>query len=213
MSNQIVFRDFRTALSARAAKCRLSVAPTTVDALEAYFRLLAHWNKKINLTSLPLDKPTEATVDRLFIEPLAAADRLLGSADAWFDLGSGGGSPAIPMKVSRPGAKLSMVESRSKKTAFLREAVRELRLKDTDVVESRFEALSSDGSRLNATDIVTVRAVRPDLVLFQTANYLLRSGGRLIIFGTAAPALATGFDKPEQVKFPPSGSVHVFRKG
>ena len=63
-----------------------------LDPLEAYFRVLTHWNAKINLTGLPLEAPTDETFDRLLVEPLAAApqlnkDRQAGKGVIWFDLG------------------------------------------------------------------------------------------------------------------------------
>ena len=42
------------------------------------------------------------------------------------DIGSGGGSPAIPFKLAVPRLGLTMVEAKARKSAFLREAVRQL---------------------------------------------------------------------------------------
>ncbi|HYM25764.1 MAG TPA: 16S rRNA (guanine(527)-N(7))-methyltransferase RsmG, partial [Vicinamibacterales bacterium] len=152
------------------------------EAFEAYYELLTHWNTRINLTALPLENPVEATIDRLFIEPLAAADAVLEGARLWVDLGSGGGSPAIPMKVLYAGVGLTLVESKSRKAAFLREAVRELELSETAVAETRFEQLADDFNLREVSDVVTVRAVRPDQTVFGTAASVLKSGGRLAIF-------------------------------
>ena len=46
------------------------------------------------------------------------------------DIGSGGGSPAIPLKLAAPRIKLWMVESKTRKSAFLREAIRQLDLRE-----------------------------------------------------------------------------------
>ena len=64
--------------------------------LVVYYQLLSHWNRKINLTSL--SDPDEA-VDRLLLEPVAAA-AVLPANRALIDLGSGGGSPAIPLALA-----------------------------------------------------------------------------------------------------------------
>jgi len=96
--------------------------------LETYYRLLAQWNVKINLTALPLQPPTDSTFDRLFIEPLLAAELVPDLPGIWFDLGSGGGSPALPLKLIRPSLSLTLVESKTRKAAFLREALRALKL-------------------------------------------------------------------------------------
>ena len=153
-----------------------------LEPLEAYFRLLAQWNAKINLTALPLDAPTDETFDRLLVEPLAAARQLPDSPSAWFDLGSGGGSPAIPLKIARPGLKLTMVESKTRKGAFLREAIRTLGLANTVVAEARFEELAGRSENKESAQLVTVRAVRADAALFEATAELLGDGGRLLLF-------------------------------
>ena len=63
------FRD-RLAPTQRAAR-KAPITLAMLEPLEAYFRLLAHWNAKINLTALPLEPPTDETFDRLLVEPLA----------------------------------------------------------------------------------------------------------------------------------------------
>jgi 16S rRNA (guanine527-N7)-methyltransferase len=147
---------------------------------EAYFRLLAQWNVKINLTGLPLQPPTDDTFDRLFIEPLAAAALVANVPGIWFDLGSGGGSPALPLKLVRPALALTLVESKTRKAAFLREVIRALKLPATDVANVRFEELADAATK---ADLVTVRAVRPDAALFNVSAQLLKGGGRLLLFG------------------------------
>ncbi|HEX3645196.1 MAG TPA: 16S rRNA (guanine(527)-N(7))-methyltransferase RsmG [Vicinamibacterales bacterium] len=151
--------------------------------LEAYFELLAHWNARINLTALPLDPPTDEAFDRLLVEPLAAARQIpTHTPSVWFDLGSGGGSPAIPLKIARPALKLTMVESKERKGAFLREAVRALGLADAQVETARFEAVAEKVTFANSADVVTVRAVRTDGQLFDSAARMLKNGGQLLMF-------------------------------
>jgi 16S rRNA (guanine527-N7)-methyltransferase len=165
----------------RAAAADVALTRREFEHLEAYCRLLERWNRRMNLTGLPLRDFPDATLDRLLLEPLAAARLLDNAAERWLDLGSGGGSPAIPIKVARPRLDLTMVESRSRKAAFLREAVRSLGLKSAGVAEARIEALGGDWE--GKAELVTVRAVRLDQELFDAVHRLLRSGGRLLMFG------------------------------
>ena len=165
-----------------------------LEPLEAYFRLLTQWNAKINLTALPLDVPTDETFDRLLVEPLGAARQIADDTrSVWFDLGSGGGSPAIPLKIARPGLRLTMIESKERKSAFLREAVRTLGLPDTAVATGRFEILARNAKFSGAGDIVTVRAVKADREMFETAAAMLKDGGRLLLF---RPAHSPSADPP-----------------
>ena len=68
--------EFRDRLARRARRAKAPLTLAMLGPLEAYFRLLTHWNAKINLTALPLEAPTDETFDRLLVEPLAAAPQL-----------------------------------------------------------------------------------------------------------------------------------------
>jgi 16S rRNA (guanine527-N7)-methyltransferase len=175
-------------LRQRAELAGVAFGEEVAQKLESYFTLLARWNRTINLTSLPLEPPTAAAIDRLLIEPLTAIPLLSASADVWFDLGSGGGSPAIPMQIAR-ARHLRMVESKERKAAFLREAIRELELSGAEVLATRIEALVEDAGNRATADLVTVRAVRLSAPLFSQLDSLLRPGGQAALFGTTQQTL------------------------
>ena len=186
--------EFRDRLARRTRRAKAPIALNMLDPLEAYFRLLAQWNATINLTALPLDTPTDETFDRLLVEPLAAAKHLpTDTPSAWFDLGSGGGSPAIPIKIARPALRLTMIESKERKSAFLREAIRALRLTGASVETDRFEVAAGKPEFSGTGDIVTVRAVKADAELFDAAGRMLKQGGRLLLF---RPAHSPSADPP-----------------
>jgi 16S rRNA (guanine527-N7)-methyltransferase len=175
--------EFRDRLARRTRRAKAPISLAMLEPLEAYFQLLAHWNARINLTALPLDAPTDETFDRLLVEPLAAAKQIPSHLPCvWFDLGSGGGSPAIPLKIARPALKLTMVESKERKGAFLREAVRALGLADTSVETERFEIVAGKSAFASSADLITVRAVRTDDQLFESAARMLKNGGQLLMF-------------------------------
>jgi 16S rRNA (guanine527-N7)-methyltransferase len=203
--------EFRDHLARRSRRAKAPLTIAMLDPLEAYFRLLSHWNSTINLTALPLDAPTDETFDRLLVEPLAASRRVPDVPARWFDLGSGGGSPAIPLKIARPKLELMMIESRERKSAFLREAIRALRLPDTTVANARFEDLALDPAYCARGDQVTVRAVKADAALFETASMLLRRGGRLLLFRPSHEASAdpTGFRRQETVQLTDEPSTYL----
>ena len=181
--------EFRDKLARRTRRAKAPVTLGMLEPLEAYFRLLTQWNAKINLTALPLDAPTDETFDRLFVEPLGAARQIpADTPGVWFDLGSGGGSPAIPLKIARPGLTLTMIESKERKSAFLREAIRALELPNATVETARFEDVAAKPQFAGIADIVTVRAVKTDAELFAAAGQMLKDGGRLLLFRTAHSA-------------------------
>ncbi len=190
-------------IAARAEVAGLSPAPDVVAACAAYLDLLAKWNRRMNLTALAVDPPSEAAVDRLLLEPLVAARHVLLSDRHLLDLGSGGGSPAIPMKIAAPWLRLTMVEVREKKAAFLREAARALQPPEVVVEAKRIEELEPSGS----VDVVSLRAVK---VNDQIKSRLLTwPSPDKRVFWFRSPDEATGltaFEQTEQHRLPGDNS-------
>lgn len=178
-------RDFSTRLTRRAGRAGLFLHETLVAQLDAYFSLLSRWNAKINLTSLA--DPDEA-IDRLLLEPLLAARHVPPSAGSLLDVGSGGGSPAIPLIVALPRLELRMIESKARKSAFLREVVRQLGLNSATVETARAEELLPRADLHEAFDLVSIRAVRVEPRVLYTLQAFLRPGGQLFMFrGASGP--------------------------
>ena len=178
--------SFTELLRDRARQAGLLVEGPLAAALEAYFELLRRWNRKINLTGLNLDALTSEGMDRLFIEPLLAARHVAPGTVRIIDLGSGGGSPAIPLTLAVPSASVTMVESRTKKSVFLLEAARELGL-EARVLTVRYEDALGQGELIEAFDTLTSRALRLDSHDVAQVHTLVRDGGRLILFRSASP--------------------------
>lgn len=169
---------------AKAAGVDLSIE--TLDGLEVYFSELGKWNRKINLTALDVTADgSDDAVDRLLIEPLLAARVVPATAKRVLDAGSGGGSPAIPLKLARADVALTMVEVKVRKSVFLRQAARILKLTDTTVENSRFEELLARPDLHESFDTVTVRAVKIDRSTLLGLQAFLRPGGLLLNFTTA----------------------------
>jgi 16S rRNA (guanine527-N7)-methyltransferase len=188
-------REFSDRLSKRARRAGVTIEPEVGEALAAYYRLLELWNQKVNLTAFSLSDAPDEAIDRLLIEPLVAARHMHGSPHPhMMDIGSGGGSPAIPLRIALPGMKLLMVESKTRKSAFLREAVRQLGLTDTTVETVRAEDLLARPELHEALDVVSVRAVRIEAKLLMRLQAFLRLGGRVFLFrgpgGDAPPPIA-----------------------
>jgi 16S rRNA (guanine527-N7)-methyltransferase len=206
----VTSREFRDRLLKRAKRADVGLDPVVAERLEVYYRLLARWSSKINLTAFPLEELSDRGIDRLLIEPLAAARFVPESPMLWFDLGSGGGSPALPLKIVRPQARLIMVESKTRKAAFLREAVRTLELADVVVEHGRLEGVSERLGVAGAA-LVTVRAVRVDDPLLEAASKLLAPGGRLFLFTSdvAVPSKRGRFSVVDNVKLAGNASSRL----
>jgi 16S rRNA (guanine527-N7)-methyltransferase len=176
-------REFRERLRRRAKAANLTLEAPVLEGLETYYQLLTKWNSKINLTAFRLaPEGDETALDRLLIEPLVAARYIPANAKTLLDAGSGGGSPAIPMKLATPGLHLRMVEVKTRKAVFLREALRALGLRDAEVESTRFEELLARAELHEAIDLVSIRAVRVEIRTLLSLQAFLRPGGKLLLF-------------------------------
>lgn len=127
--------------------------PATVYFLLAgYLQLLTHWNQKINLTAVR----DQGVLVRLHLaECLRAAQRIPDDVETVLDFGSGAGLPGILIQIARPKLRVTLAESQKKKTAFLREAIRELGLNGASIHAARVEDMPAS----SVFDLVTLRAV------------------------------------------------------
>lgn len=196
MGGRVTDRELRQQLTERAARHDLSSSDAVIDALVAYFQLLTTWNRKINLAGFNLDDPADVgqAIDRILLEPLAASKFVPAGSTRLIDIGSGGGSPAIPLALARPMVVL-MVESRARKAAFLAEAIRALGLKHATVEVRRFEELLPRAELSESHDLVTVRAVRVEPKTLMSLQTFIRPGGQAFLF-TSERALAIDVPPP-----------------
>ncbi len=179
-------REFQERLARRARRAGLTVRPDLGAQLEVYYRLLATWNKKINLTGLNLSEYGPEALDRLLIEPLLAASHVRPGTRSVLDIGSGGGSPAIPLALALPDVSILMVEAKTRKSVFLREALRALEFSRGEVVTSRFEELLTKPRLHEAHDLLTIRAVRIEARVLMGLQAFVRPTGELFLFRTTA---------------------------
>ena len=152
-------------------------------AFEDYLSLFLRWNSKINLSSV---RQPEKILSRHFVESIACARNLPEGIFTLLDFGSGGGFPGIPIAICRRDIHVTLAESQSKKSTFLQEVVRTLRLA-AEVFSKRAETLNE------RYDCVTLRAVDNMEEAVRTGAQLVNGGGWLVLMTTAtnAPLLAS----------------------
>ena len=173
------------ALVRRATEVGLSLNPSQAARAWSYFELLAKWNDRMNLTGLRVAADNVQAIDRLLIEPMLAAN-YARPVQRMVDVGSGGGSPAVPFALALdPNPVLTMVESRERKSVFLREAVREVGLPGF-VNTGRFEDFAANRSHAGLFQLLTIRAVRLDAPILAAAAAVLVPEGEVFHLHEAA---------------------------
>lgn len=138
---------------------QFSVPRESLDKLRQYEALLIKWQKAVNLVG-PATIPD--AWDRHFMDSIQLTPMLPDDARTLYDLGSGAGFPGLVMAITRPGLKVTLIESDQKKCAFLTTVSRESKTPVTIVAE-RIESVAAN---LPAPDVVTARALAPLSELF-----------------------------------------------
>lgn len=172
-------RGAGTDLSAAVAEDRRrfldqsAVSRETLHDLDLYAAALVRWQAAINLVG-PATLPELWT--RHFLDSLQLIAHAPDSARHWVDLGSGAGFPGLVIAValkSKPGARVTLVESNGKKAGFLRAVARETGA-PADVRLGRIEDVVGG---LDPADVVTARALAPLSQLLTWVDPLLKKGG------------------------------------
>jgi len=136
--------------------------------LAEYLNLLNKWNKAYNLTAI---RRIEEMVDKHIIDSLSIAPYLHGQNI--LDVGTGAGLPGIPLAITFPGKNFVLLDSNGKKTRFLTEAKRQLRLDNIEIVQSRVENYHFEAG----FDTVTSRAFASLEQMIAWTEHLINARG------------------------------------
>lgn len=136
------------------------------DKLLAYLDLLAKWNAAFNLTAVrePDQMLVRHLLDSLSILPYVNGKSVI-------DVGTGAGLPGLVLAIARPDLKVTLLDSNGKKVRFLRQVVVELKLSNTQVVQSRAEQFEGQ------FDTVTSRAFASLADMLRWSAHLLAKSG------------------------------------
>jgi 16S rRNA (guanine527-N7)-methyltransferase len=142
------------------------------DKIIKYLIILSKWNSVYNLTAIrdPKEMMTHHVLDSLSAVPAFT------EAQNVLDVGSGGGLPGMILAICYPDKKISMIDTVSKKTAFLNQAKAELGLNNVTVYSARVESLQVN----QPFDVITSRAFSELNNFVNWSQHLLAEGGRFI---------------------------------
>ena len=128
-----------------------------------YLELLLEANKNISLTGIknPKEAVIKHTIDSLSVSSAIEGEKIV-------DIGSGGGTPGIPLAIANPDKKFYLIDSVLKKIKFLDEVVKVLELNNIETICDRGENVD----KISA-DTVVSRA-------FGSLNYLIESSKNMV---------------------------------
>ena len=154
----------------------LSLHQSQYDQLLEYLKLLEKWNQVYNLTAI---KGQSRMLSHHLLDSLSLIPRLQGCRKA-IDVGSGAGLPGIPLSIAMPDSFWIMLDSNSRKTRFIRQAIAHCGLKNAQVVHSRVE----DYHAPDSLNFVVSRAYAPLAEFCDSVAHLLTADTRLLTMKT-----------------------------
>jgi 16S rRNA (guanine527-N7)-methyltransferase len=146
-------------------------SPTLQQQFIRYLELLQRWNQVFNLTAIrdPKEMVWLHILDSLSINPFLQGERTV-------DVGTGAGLPGIPLAIINPDKHFVLLDSNSKKTRFLTQAIHALGLKNVEVIHGRCEVFKP----LEKFDNIVSRAFSAIAVMLATTEHLLKPGGQFL---------------------------------
>ena len=153
----------------------LSADADTIRKFARYSELLREWNEKINLTAIT---DSDGIAVKHFLDSLLPLKYIDISGGSLADIGTGAGFPGLPIKLLRPGVRLTLVDSLKKRISFLSEVCGGLGV-EADCVHGRAEELGRKEFR-DSFDTVVSRAVANMTALSEYCLPLVKPGGRFI---------------------------------
>ena len=163
--------DCRFILVDGIAALDLTVDEEKVEQLLAFLNLIEKWNKAYNLTAIKNNKDMVSLhlLDSLTVIPYLEGQRII-------DIGTGAGLPGIPLAICLPQFSFTLLDSNSKKTRFVQQAVLELKLSNVEIIHSRAEDYQPD----NLFSTVLTRAFAELSDIIESTKHLLSKNGKMI---------------------------------
>lgn len=136
-----------------------------------YIDMLQKWNKVYNLTAI---RDREQMLTHHILDSLSVVPHLWPGR--WLDVGCGAGLPGLVIAMARPDCKLALLDSNSKKTSFVQQAIIELKLQNAQV----FCARAEEWGQGEKFDGIISRAFAEMADFVAATRHLLASGGRWV---------------------------------
>ena len=148
-----------------------------IKAIEIHRDLLEKWRKAMDLVG-------PGPIDGHFKDALMAVKNLKPTGH-WADLGSGAGFPGIALAAYWPNIQVTLIESRHKRSVFLRQVADKAALKNVNIIQGRTEDIPGP------YDGVISRAYKPPLEYLKDARRLLVPNGHAVLMlgSEASPTL------------------------
>lgn len=153
----------------------LGIAPRAgmLHSFETFLDELLLWNSKTNLVGTSDEREI---IVRHILDSLTIYSLLKNGERSIIDVGAGAGFPSLPLAIVDPSLRITAVEKRSKRVAFLKNVSTILRLANYKVLEGDVRELEG------RFDIALWRGVGELGLLYRLSRRILKEKGMIIAF-------------------------------
>jgi len=168
------FTEFWTILSANG----IVLDVEQIDLFKCYHKELMYWNQKINLISR---QDEDNILEKHFIHSLSIIKYVdIPLKAICLDIGTGGGFPGLPLKITRPDIIMLLSDSVKKKLTITEMFSKHTKLHNISCILGRIENLCNDKNYLQHFDIIVSRAVAKIDKLLDWCLQLIKDNGKFI---------------------------------
>ena len=166
-----------------ANRLGITITPEQAGQFQLYYEELVEWNKRVNLTAITSyeEVQTKHFLDSLTIVTALENMPWAKGDFALIDVGTGAGIPGIPLKIILTKARVVLLDSVAKKTAFAQYAVEKLGLEHVEVLTARAEELAHQAAYREAFHLVVCRAVSKLASIAELVLPFCQNGGLAIV--------------------------------
>jgi len=166
-----------------AKRLGVELTPRQLEQFHSYYREIVSWNKQINLTAIVNYEKVQI---KHFLDSLTvtlAIDKAAIKNEAnlsVIDVGTGAGLPGIPLRILFPQIKLALLDSTSKKIAFLCHVTEQLGLDGVEIITGRAEEVAHQPQYREQFQLVLSRALAHLPTLAELTLPFCQIGGTVI---------------------------------
>lgn len=149
------------------------------------YELILEGNRQFNLTRIT--EPEDFWEKHLWdsLRGVMPALKEAGKEHSSFkviDIGTGAGFPGLPVAITKPDLTVTLLDSTSKKIAFLNTVIKDLQLQNSTALIGRAEEIRKQKQHRQTYDLALIRAVGSASACAEYALPLLKTQGQAILY-------------------------------
>ena len=155
----------------------IALKPSQLASLSAYANLLAGYEYA---NVIGTRDPRKVVAEHLSDSLSCLLIGNLWSSRSVIDVGTGGGLPGVPLAISRPDLRVTLLEATEKKVRFLDYTKRRIGLRNLDLIQGRVEDEGKKAAHRETFDLALARALAELPVVVEYCAPLVRVGGEIL---------------------------------